>query len=215
MSISPEVHTSILKENTGIKKKAPFIALLIVMIGYLLTWLVYSQWATTISVHATSVGVTLTQYSFIWTINGLLIVIGQPIIKPLIVRLEDKVKTQVLLGLGIMVASFFVVSFANTFNVFVIAMIILTFGEMIAWPAFPTLADQLSPRGKEGFYQGIVNSAATLGKMIGPIAGGILADIYGVQIALWVLTGLMSLALIPTLLYDVPLKRAGYVPRSR
>lgn len=215
MSIAPEVHTSILKENTGIKKKAPFIALLIVMIGYLLTWLVYSQWATTISTHATSVGVTLTQYSLIWTINGLLIVIGQPLIKPLMTRLEDKVKIQILFGLGIMLISFMVVSFANTFNVFIVAMIILTFGEMIAWPAFPTLADQLAPRGKEGFYQGIVNSSATIGKMIGPIAGGILADIYGVQIALWILTGLMSLAVIPTLLYDSPLKRSGYEPKSR
>ena len=173
----------------------------------MLTWLVYSQWASTISTHATSVGVTLTQYSFIWTINGLLIVIGQPLIKPIIRRLEDKVKWQILLGLSIMLVSFFVVSFANTLNVFIVAMIILTFGEMIAWPAFPTLADQLAPRGKQGFYQGIVNSAATVGKMIGPIAGGILADLYGVQVALWILTGLMSLAAIPTLLYDRPLKR--------
>ena len=207
MRIDPIVHTSIIKQNTGIKKKAPFIALLIVMIGYMLTWLVYSQWASTISTHATSVGVTLTQYSFIWTINGLLIVIGQPLIKPIIRRLEDKVKWQILLGLSIMLVSFFVVSFANTLNVFIVAMIILTFGEMIAWPAFPTLADQLAPRGKQGFYQGIVNSAATVGKMIGPIAGGILADLYGVQVALWILTGLMSLAAIPTLLYDRPLKR--------
>ncbi|WJY27923.1 MDR family MFS transporter [Sporosarcina trichiuri] len=214
MSIAPEVHTSILKENTGIKKKVPFIALLIVMIGYLLTQLVYSQWSTTISTHATSVGVTLTQYSLIWTINGLLIVLGQPLIKPLIKRIENRVKLQILLGLGIMLISFIVVSFANVFNVFVIAMIILTFGEMIAWPAFPALADQLAPRGKEGFYQGIVNSAGTIGKMIGPMAGGILADIYGVQIALWVLTGLMSLSVFPTLFYDIQLKRTDYKPKS-
>ena len=214
MSIDPGVHTTVLNENTGIKKKAPFIALLIVMIGYVLTWLVYSQWASTISTHATSVGVTLSQYSFIWTINGLLIVVGQPLIKPIVTKLENKVKMQILFGLSIMLISFFVVSFANTFNVFIVAMIILTFGEMIAWPAFPTLANQLAPKGKEGFYQGIVNSSATVGKMIGPMAGGILADMYGVQIALWVLTGLMSLAVIPTLLYDRTLKRSGYEPKG-
>lgn len=210
MEIDPGVHTSVLKENTGIKKKAPFIALLIVMIGYMLTWLVYSQWASTISTHATSVGVTLTQYSFIWTINGLLIVVGQPLIKPIVRKMEDKIKLQILFGLAIMLVSFFVVSLANSLNIFIVAMVILTFGEMIAWPAFPTLANQLAPKGKEGFYQGIVNSAGTVGKMIGPMAGGILADLYGVQIALWILTGLMSLSVIPTLLYDRPLKRAGY-----
>ena len=55
--------------------------------------------------------------------------------------------------------SFFVTSFAEQFTVFLIGMIILTFGEMFVWPAVPTIANYLAPQGKQGQYQGVVNSA--------------------------------------------------------
>ena len=98
MEISPERHTDVIRETVRIKNKAPFYALLILVSGYLLTWLVYSQWPTTISTHALSLGLTLREYSFIWTINGLLIVAGQPIIKPIIKRLEKQLKAQMVIG---------------------------------------------------------------------------------------------------------------------
>ena len=37
-------------------------------------------------------------------------------------------------------------------------MIILTFGEMFVWPRVPTIANYLAPEGKQGQYQGVVNS---------------------------------------------------------
>ncbi|MFD1207157.1 MDR family MFS transporter [Sporosarcina contaminans] len=212
LEISPDRHTDIIRETAKIKQKAPFIALLILTSGYLLTWLVYSQWSTTISTHALSLGVTLKEYSFIWTINGLLIVIGQPIIKPIIKRLEKQLKAQMILGTAIFIVSFIVVSFAGSFKMFIISMIILTFGEMIVWPAIPTLASQLAPKGRDGFYQGVVNSAATIGRMIGPFAGGVLVEIYGMKAMLLLLTSLMSISIVTTLLYDRPLKSSEQKP---
>lgn len=50
-------------------------------------------------------------------------------------------------------------------------MIILTFGEMFVWPAVPTIANYLAPQGKQGQYQGVVNSASTVGKAFGPLIG--------------------------------------------
>ncbi|MBO1913390.1 MFS transporter, partial [Microvirga sp. 3-52] len=130
---------------------------------------------------ALDLGITLKQYSFIWTLNGLLIVLGQPLIKPIIKRLEHQLKAQMLIGIGIFIISFIVVGYAGSFKMFIVSMAILTFGEMFVWPAIPTIANQLAPKGREGFYQGIVNSAATIGRMIGPLAGGILVDLYGMQ----------------------------------
>ena len=43
-------------------------------------------------------------------------------------------------GILIFMLSFFVTSFAEQFTVFLIGMIILTFGEMFVWPAVPTIA---------------------------------------------------------------------------
>lgn len=206
LDIAPDRHTDVIREAGRIKHKAPFYALLILVSGYLITWLVYSQWATTISTHALSLGISLREYSFIWTINGLLIVLGQPLIKPLIKRLEHQLKMQMFIGTSIFTLSFIVVSFAETFEMFIVSMVILTFGEMIVWPTIPTLASQFAPKGRDGFYQGIVNSAATIGRMIGPWAGGVLVAMYDMKIMLLILTSFMAFTLLTTALYDRPLR---------
>ncbi|MEK3954341.1 MDR family MFS transporter [Psychrobacillus sp. FSL K6-1464] len=208
MGLAPNINASVLKSSKKVKQKAPFYALLIVTIGYMFTWVAYVQWTSTISTHVLDLGITLKQYSLLWTINGGLILAAQPLIKPIINRLEHKIKTQMILGIAIFMASFVVVSYAEDYTMFIVAMVILTLGEVFIWPAVPTLAGQLAPKGREGFYQGIVNSMATIGRMIGPLAGGILVDVYGIQAMFFVLTLLIGLAIIPTLLYDRPLKKA-------
>lgn len=208
MGLAPNINASVLKSSKKIKQKAPFYALLIVTIGYMFTWVAYVQWTSTISTHVLDLGITLKQYSLLWTINGGLILAAQPLIKPIINRLEHKIKTQMILGIAIFMASFVVVSYAEDYTMFIVAMVILTLGEVFIWPAVPTLAGQLAPKGREGFYQGIVNSMATIGRMIGPLAGGILVDVYGIQAMFFVFTLLIGLAIIPTLLYDRPLKKA-------
>lgn len=207
MSVAPNVNASVLKNNKKIKQKAPFYAMMIVSIGYMLTWVAYVQWTSTISTHVLDLGITLKEYSLLWTMNGALILVTQPLIKPIISRLEHRIKTQMIIGIVIFMASFVVVSYAEDYTMFIVAMVVLTLGEVFIWPAVPTLAGQLAPKGREGFYQGIVNSMATIGRMIGPFAGGILVDVYGIQAMFFVFTLLIALAIVPTLLYDRPLKK--------
>ncbi len=89
---------------------------------------------------------------------------------------------------------------------FMAAMIILTVGEMLVWPAVPTIANDLAPKGREGFYQGFVNSTATGGRMIGPLLGGVLVDLYGMNMLFFVLIGLLFVAMFTTSIYDKKLK---------
>ena len=207
LSSSGVKHVAILNEGKNIKQKAPFYAMLIVTVGYMLTWIVYVQWTSAISAHILELGISLKQYSILWTINGALIILGQPLIKPIINRLEHKIKTQMIVGILIFMSSFVVVAFAEDYSMFITAMVILTMGEMFVWPAVPTLADQLAPKGREGFYQGIVNSMATIGRMIGPLIGGILVESYGTQMMILILTSFMIFAIVTTILYDLPLKK--------
>lgn len=207
LEIAPDRHTNVIKERKKIRQKAPFYALLIISGGYLIMWLAYSQWITTISTHALSIGISLKQYSLLWTVNGLLIVLGQPLIKPIISRLEHRIKTQMLLGIFIFIISFIVLGFAGSFKMFIVAMVILTFGEMFVWPAVPTIVSRLSPKGRDGFYQGIVNSFATIGRMFGPFFGGVLADQYGMQVMIFVITAFLIIPIGTSLLYDRPLKK--------
>ena len=205
--IASDRHTSVINEGKSIRNKAPFYALLIVTSGYLICWLVYVQWQSTIATFTQDLGITLKQYSLLWSINGLLILAAQPIIQPIVKRLEHRVKAQLVLGIIIMMISFIIVGYAQAFSMFVTAMVILTIGEMFVWPAVPTLASQLAPKGREGFYQGIVNSTATIGRMLGPLVGGVLVDLYGMTVMFLILTTFMALAIIPSLLYDLPLKK--------
>ncbi|MDR6122012.1 MFS family permease [Bacillus sp. SLBN-46] len=181
-------------------------ALLILCIGYLLCWVAYVQWSTTISSYTQEINISLSQYSLLWTINGAIIVLGQPLLNGVLKRLSSSLKLQMLIGIGIFIVSFIVAGKANAFSGLLVAMIILTIGEMFIWPAVPTVAFNLAPKGREGFYQGIVNSTATGGRMIGPLLGGIIVDVYNISALFIVLIGLFIIAIVTTLIYDRTLK---------
>ena len=114
-----------------------------------------------------------------------------------------------LIGIGIFILSFLIVGKAELFTGFLVAMIILTIGEMLIWPAVPTIADKLAPKGKEGFFQGIVNSTATGGRMIGPLLGGMLVDSSGMTLLVPVLVVLLVISLLTAFFYDYPTKEAA------
>ena len=177
-------------------------ALMILCLGYLLCWVSYIQWTTTIASYTQEINITLTQYSLLWTINGAIIVLGQPLLNGILKALNSSLKLQVLIGIGIFIISFIVAGKASAFSGFLVAMVILTIGEMFIWPAVPTVAFVLAPKGREGYYQGIVNSTATGGRMIGPVLGGLLADHYNMSTLFTVLILLFIIAFGTTLIYD-------------
>lgn len=189
------------------RNNAPIIAIGILSISLVVCWLSYSQWSATISSYTQGLGISLSQYSLLWTINGFMIVAIQPIIKPLVTRWENKIKHQLTLGLLLMSISFGVVYFAQDFKMFAAAMVILTFGEVFFTPIIPMIANKLAPQGQEGFYQGLVNSATTIGRMIGPVFGGLMVDLYGMQMLMMILSILIVLAIIPCLFYDRALRK--------
>ncbi|PGY09905.1 MFS transporter [Bacillus sp. AFS031507] len=181
-------------------------ALLILCTGYLLCWVAYVQWPTTIASYTQEIHISLTQYSLLWSINGALIVVGQPLLNGVLKYFTASLKLQMIIGIGIFIVSFLVAGKATMFSGFLVGMIILTIGEMFIWPAVPTVAFELAPKGREGFYQGIVNSTATGGRMIGPLLGGMLVDLYSMSVLFTVLIGLFIIAIVTTLLYDRRLK---------
>ncbi|MEK5103969.1 MFS transporter [Cytobacillus sp. FSL M8-0252] len=186
-------------------------ALFVLLIGYLLCCIGYVQWQSTISAYTQQIGISLKQYSMLWTINGAMIVLAQPLISLLVKRIKS-LKVQIIIGIFIFAISFAVVGNAVAFSGFVTAMIILTIGEMLVWPAVPTIANDLAPKGKEGFYQGIVNSVSTGGRMIGPLLGGVLVDVYGVKMLFGILMALLLISVYTTVVYDKKLKKKKVLP---
>lgn len=194
--------SNIILESKPVKDYSMLRALLILCFGYLLCWVGYVQWQATISAYTQEINISLKQYSFLWTVNGALIVLGQPFLNRALRSFEKNIKSQMVVGMLIFIVSFMVAAKAGGFSGFLTAMVILTIGEMLIWPAVPTIAAKLAPKGREGFYQGIVNSTATGGRMIGPVLGGLLVDLYGMSMLFTVLIILLVFAIFTTIIYD-------------
>lgn len=194
-----------------IPSKANFHSLIILCSGFLLAWIAYSQWPTTLSAYIQQLGISLNEYSLLWTINGSLIIILQPIINPFVQKYEKQIKVQLVFGMIVMMTSFIVIIFAKDFKMFAVSMVILTIGEIFVWPAVPTIANMLAPKGKEGTYQGIVNSIGSIGRMLGPFIGGMIVDYYSMTVLILVLCIIFIIAIGPCLIYDRRTKNESVV----
>lgn len=186
--------------------RSRFRALLLACVVFFLCWAGYVQWQTTIATYTQELNISLSQYGLIWTVNGLLILFGQPLIRPVVNRYEGQIKTQLYIGLTIFIVAFLFTSFQTAFIGFMIGMVILTLGEMFIWPALPTLANKLAPKGKQGSYQGVVSSTATLGRAFGPVIGGVIVDASGMQMLFFLIVGLLMLGFIFIRIFDRGIK---------
>ena len=170
------------------------------MLGYIRTV------ARAIATHMQELNISLRHYSLLWTINGAMIVFAQPLVSMLIRWMKRSLKQQIMIGIIIFAASFIVLSQAQQFTMFLVAMVTLTIGELFVWPAVPTIANILAPKDKLGFYQGVVNSAATVGKMFGPVVGGAIVDLYNMEVLFIAIMVMLVVALIATSIYDKRVK---------
>ncbi|MCH3921723.1 MDR family MFS transporter [Limosilactobacillus sp.] len=137
-----------------------------------IVWTMYEQWSSNLSVFMTSQGISMTKYSLLWTLNGVLIVLIQLFLTWLN-RFYNNPYAQVYVGIFTVGLSFVLLLFATNYLWFVIAMIILTIGEATAFPTMPAIVNSLSPVEVKGKYQGILNAFSSLGKAFGPLFGGL------------------------------------------
>ncbi|MEN1967348.1 MFS transporter [Lentibacillus sp. N15] len=209
-----QMNTTIIQQSGKIKNMSAFKALIVLCIGFFVAWIAYSQWQSTIASYTQDIGIALNQYSKLWAINGFLIVIGQPLVKWVTGKVASP-KAHIYIGNAILFISFTIAMFAEKFTMFAVAMVILTVGEMLMWPAVPTIASKLAPKGRAGFYQGFVNSVSAAGRMVGPVFGGLIVDIFHIQLLFYILLGLMLIPFLTTYLYDRGIRKPTTWNRER
>ncbi len=151
------------------------IMLFAFFLSLFIIWIMYQQWVSNLSVYMTGIGIPLRNYSFLWTINGGVIVISQIIIN-WISRYHENMIFEVFLGVFLMSMSFVVLIFAKTYPFFVLAMVTLTIGEATALPTIPALVNTLTPIEAKGRYQGLIQSWASAGRALGPLFGGLIIE---------------------------------------
>ncbi|MFF0827908.1 MFS transporter [Brevibacillus sp. NPDC003359] len=187
-------------------------ALLLLCGGLLISWIVYVQWTTVLSTYMQSLGISLRQYSLLWTLNGGLILFGQPLIAWVIRRFARTLKAQMLLGAYIFALSMLILSQSTVYAGFVAGMFIMTLGEMLVWPAVPAVAAQFTPEGREGFIQGLIAGTGSAGRMVGPLLGAFIFQSIHAQGLLLVMAGLCLLSVAFFAFHTSFQKRSHHLP---
>ncbi|WP_168188585.1 MDR family MFS transporter [Thermoflavimicrobium daqui] len=183
-------------------RKDQLIPIIVLCIGLSICWIVYVQWQTNISSYMANLGFSLSEYSFLWTINGLVILLFQPLLAWVIGKWQVALRAQLLLGVMLFIGSTLLISQVQFYVGFLLGMVILTWGEILVWTGVPAIAAQLAPAGKLGRFQGFVESAGTFGRMLGPLIGGILYEKFHSQIMLIIMSSFLVIPLVCFYVYQ-------------
>lgn len=148
----------------------------LIALGVTFIWMSYAQWQAVISVYMRSLGYSLASYSVLWTINGVLIVVGQPLVLAVVRRWLRGLRAQMVSGTLLFAAAFALIWQHPQYEWFIAGMVILTLGEMLVLPALPAAVAELAPEGRLGLFQGVLGGATSAGRMLGPVGGGAMYD---------------------------------------
>lgn len=146
----------------------------LILINYTTIHLSYSLWESVMAVHMTNMGIPFYAYSLLWTLNGVLIIVGQPLVNKLSPYI--KLSNQIMVGLLIFASSFLLLIFARSLWAFALDFVILTVGEMTSFAGLPAWISQLTTVNETGHYQGLLNITMSIGRAIGPLYGGFIID---------------------------------------
>ena len=146
----------------------------LILLNFVTIHLSYSLWESVMAVHMTNMGIPFYAYSLLWTLNGVLIIVGQPLVNKLspYVRLSS----QIMVGILIFASSFPLLIFARNLWAFVLDFVLLTIGEMASFAGLPAWIAQLTTVNEAGHYQGLLNIMMSIGRAIGPLYGGFVID---------------------------------------
>ena len=122
-------------------------------------------------------GIAEATYSWIPTTNALMVVFLQVITTRAFNPLRATQKMP--LGAFLYMISMLIVGFSSQFWGFWLAMVVMTFGELIAAPTATTYTANLAPTEQRGRYLGIFGLAWYVAMAIGPFAAGVLTDALG------------------------------------
>jgi len=151
-------------------------AVIIACIGFAISWLCYSQWSAVVPLHAKVQGIPFTLYSLLWTINGGLILLSHPLKTWLVRRFHITLQTQIRWGTLFFTAGLILVGFASSYPQFVLAMVIMTCGEVLVFPAVPAWIVESTDDSSKGKALGACAASSTVGRMLGPWLGGLVYE---------------------------------------
>jgi predicted MFS family arabinose efflux permease len=143
----------------------------------LLLFIVMGQMISTLSIFTVDMlGFSTAQFGLLLTLNGLIVIFFQ---YPMTLALRRLAKFRALI-LGSLLYAFGYLSLGwiTQFEWALVAMAVITGGEIIHAPVSLAVIGELSPQDQRGQYMGLYGLSQTIGMAIGPLLGGVLIDAF-------------------------------------
>ncbi|MGI5281788.1 MDR family MFS transporter [Nonomuraea polychroma] len=159
------------------------VAFTLVTLGHAL---LYSQTMTMLPVAMTKVvGLTPAQFGLAMALNGVLIVVVQPLVSGWLGR-RDASRTFAL-GLAVMGAGFAMTAYVTSTLGLTVTIAVWTAGEIVTAGIAGSIVATLAPEDLRGRYAGLFGFAWSMAAVLAPLLGGPLLDL-GME-ALWLTVG--------------------------
>lgn len=155
------------------------VPIILLLITLFLTWVAYEQWQSNISTFMLGLGMKVRDYSFLWTFNAVLIVLGQPILTAFDDWLTKHIRLRLGVGFTLFGCAFLILIGAKSYWLFMVAMGVLTLGEILALPSVSTYVDMYTEAAEKGRFQGYVQMFASAGRAVGPLIGALVIEAIG------------------------------------
>lgn len=145
-----------------------FVTLVLLIV---LTMMVYMNYNTTLSVYLNRLhGISAKQFGFLLSLNAMMVVAFQFSISRITARYKQPL--MMFLGTLLYAIGFSMFGSGNSYAYFVVAMIIVTIGEMISAPLYQVIAAEFAPIDMRGRYMAFLNISYGFSAAFGPLAAG-------------------------------------------
>lgn len=192
--VSPaEVKTneSFLDTMAGYRVTLRDLAFMSFLVTGMIVLIVYQQEYTSLPVYLRDVHhIDTKSYGVMLSLSGLQVVLFQFWISRTI-RIYSPFLMMTLGALFLMIG-FGIIGFVSGIALFMLSILIITFGEMIFYPTGQVLAVSFAPVNMRGRYMAIYSLAWAIPATIGPAAAGLILDNYDPNL-LWYLGGILCM----------------------
>ena len=163
-------------------------------------FIVVAQLIAPFSVYAVQiVGLSELELGYLFAANGLLVGFCQLPVTRLLSGI--KMTTQLAIGAVLYAIGYTLVGAVNGFWFLMMALVVVTLGELAISPPSITLASRLAPKGKMGRYMGVYGFMMASGWSFGPLYGGIILDNFAFNSPLLAWAAISSLAVVAAVGY--------------
>ncbi len=200
----PEPHPDAQPESVGRTFAGYLVPLrdrifLLFLLAGMLAWFVYMNMNTTLGVYLRDDhGIAENLYGLILSLNAIMVVFLQfPITRWIAPYRPMRV---IAAGTALYAVGFAMYGFTSTYVMFLMAMVVITVGEMLIAPVYQAEVADLSPEAMRGRYMAVSGFAIGIPYAIGPLIAGNIMDNHDSRL-LWYLSGIVGMISVLVYLY--------------